>query len=186
LAKRLTENHLNLGDLALGMMMLAVALAMVSALAGYVAAQHVGQVAFAASALAAVVVWLAGSLSLLVTMRAPDNQAGVTALLMAMLLRIGLPLAMVVLLTQSGSQFGAQSGSQFGAQSGSQVGGSAQMGWAAKLTEAGFFGLVVVHYLAALVIETFFGVRWISQRSSFSQQQCHSLQERTKQKVGSS
>ena len=156
MGKRLTKN------LVLSILILAVTLAVVSGVAGYVTSQRVGQVAYAASALAAVVVWLAGSLGLLVTMHAPGNQASVTALLMAMLLRIGLPLGTVVILTQLGTQ----------------AGGDTPVGWVARLGEAGFFGLVVVHYLVALMIETVLSVRWLSRQSCFLQQPCHSLQER--------
>ena len=149
-------------------------LAVVSGVAGYVTSQRVGQAAYAASALAAFVVWLAGSLSLLVTMRTTGisdhgNQAGVTALLMAMLLRIGLPLAAVVLLTQLGGD------TQVGA------GEDTQVAWAARLGEAGFFGFVVVHYLVALLVETFLSVRWLSRQGSISRQPCRSLQERARQ-----
>ena len=152
---------------------------MVSGVAGYVASQRVGQVAFAASALAAAVVWLAGGLGLLVTTRAlgnqtggnqtgenqtGENQAGVTAVLMAMLLRIGLPLGSVVLLAQLGTQWE----------------------WGARLAEAGYFGLVVVHYLVALVIETVLSVRLLSRQAPFLQPSHDSRQERAFQEAGNS
>lgn len=157
--KRLTKN------LIVGILMLAVALALVSTVAGYVASLRVGHIAYAVSALAALVVWLAGCLSLFLTMRASvprvDGQgASVTALLLAMLLRIGLPLAAVVCLTQLGTQ----------------VGGESHVAWAARLREAGFFGLVVVHYLAALMIETALGARWLSRQDDFPSRPCHSHQ----------
>lgn len=134
---------------------------MVSGVAGFVASQRVGQVAFAASALAAAVVWLAGGLGLLITTHALENQtggnqAGVTAVLMAMLLRIGLPLGSVVLLAQLGTQWE----------------------WGARFAEAGYFGLVVVHYLVALVIETVLSVRLLSRRDCSSQPCLRLLRER--------
>ena len=162
MGKRLTKN------LVISILILAVTLAVVSGVAGYVTSQRVGQDAYAASVLAAVVVWLAGSLGLLVTMHASGNQASVTALLMAMLLRIGLPLGTVVILTQLGTQ----------------AGGDTPVGWAARLGEAGFFGLVVVHYLVALMIETVLSVRWLSRQSRFLQQPFYSQQERVQAKAG--
>gem|GEM_PF-4929253 len=167
MANRQTQN------LIVSILLLAGVLAVVSGVAGYVVSQRVGRqhlvgAAYAASGLAAFVVWLAGSLSLRFTLRAPKNQAGVTALLMAMLLRVGLPLAGVVLVTQLGSR----------------AAGNAQVGWAARFTKAGFFGLVVVHYLVALMVETILSVRWLSQRDHFSPQPYLPLQERSQQKAG--
>lgn len=171
MSKRLTKN------LIVSILLLAVVLAVVSGVAGYVVSQRVGHLAYVASGLAAFVVWLAGSLSLLFTLRAPKNQAGVTALLLAMLLRIGLPLVAVVLVTQLGSPFSADA--QVGA-------GDAQVGWAAGFQDAGFFGLLVVHYLVALMVETIISVRWLSRQGRFSPQPCRPLQERVQQKAGSS
>ncbi len=183
MAKRLTKN------LIVSILILAVTLVVVSPVAGYVASLRAGQVAYAASALAAFVVWVAGSLSLFVTMRATIDQgkgsrspkdgglAGITGLLMAMLLRIGLPLVAVVLLTK----LGALAKLDTLAKLNSQAVEATPLGWLALLGKSGFYGLVVVHYLVALLVETVLSVRWLARQEGLSRQPYRSLQDRSLQ-----
>jgi hypothetical protein len=111
--------------------LLALFLAAVSAAAGAVAARRFGNEAFAASALAALLIWLAGSVALLVVASAKTPQTRLNAILLAMLVRLALPMAAIMYFSRSDAPFAAR----------------------------GIGGLIVVHYLAGLALETWFSVR---------------------------
>lgn len=131
-----------LAKVTISILLLGIILAAVCWPAGYFATQRSGQPAFGASALAAGLVWVSGSLAMLIMLRSKSDLAGVTAVLAAMLIRISLPLCAAVLLARPGSE----------------------------LAGAGFLGLVVVHYLVALVVETALSLRWFSQQKQASPQ----------------
>jgi hypothetical protein len=114
--------------------LLGVFLAAVSAAAGTVAARRYGTSAFEASAIAALLIWVVGSASLAILASARTPAARLNAALLAMLIRMALPLAAVVYFTRSID----------------------------ALAGAGIVGLIVVHYLAGLVVETLMSVRIVS------------------------
>jgi hypothetical protein len=111
--------------------LLGLFLAGVSAAAGAVAARQYGTVAYQASALAAFLIWLVGGASLAIVASAKAPMARLNAALAAMLVRMVLPLVAVVYFTRSDH----------------------------PLADAGVVGLIMVHYLAGLVIETLMAVR---------------------------
>ena len=121
----------------------AVLAAVAAASAAWVGAQ-VGDANFLAIVVAAAVVWICFSAALLVAFFAScssDNplastlgpMAAVHGMLIGVLLRTGLPLIAAVLLSRN-----------------------------EQLASAGVFGLIVVHYLAALVVETPMSLRLIA------------------------
>jgi hypothetical protein len=111
--------------------LLALFLAAVSVAAGMVAARRFGNAAYLSSAVAAIVVWLAGAIALAVVAVSKSPRQRLNAVLLAMLIRMALPILAGVLLARSVS----------------------------TLAAAGFAGLVVVHYLAGLALETWMSVR---------------------------
>jgi hypothetical protein len=114
--------------------LLGVFLAAVSATAGAVAAQKFGNGAFIASAVAALLVWSVGSLSLALIASAKTPASRLNSALAAMLIRMALPLAAVAYFTSTQH----------------------------PLIAKGIAGLIVVHYLAGLAVETLMSVRIVS------------------------
>jgi hypothetical protein len=110
---------------------LGVFLAVVAAVSGVVAARHYGSGAYTASAVAAAMIWSVGSLSLLMVALAPTPQARVNAALMAMLVRMALPMAAIMYFINSKHPLAAE----------------------------GIGGLLGVHYLVGLMAETLLSVR---------------------------
>ncbi|MEM8947051.1 MAG: hypothetical protein AAGD11_17895 [Planctomycetota bacterium] len=108
--------------------------------------RSVGSQAYVAGAAAAVVVGIAGSIALVLTYlycRQSDSStsssssagsSNVTGILLAMLVRMGLPLLVVMLLMQTKH----------------------------PLMQAGFFGLLTINYLVALPIETLLSLQFIN------------------------
>jgi hypothetical protein len=111
--------------------LLALFLAAVSVAAGIVAARRYGNAAYLSSAVAAFLVWLAGAIALAIVAVSKSPYQRLNAVLLAMLVRMALPILAGVFLAQSIS----------------------------TLAAAGFAGLVVVHYLAGLALETWMSVR---------------------------
>ena len=113
---------------------LGLCLAAVSAAAGALAARQYGSQAYQASAVAATLVWVVGSLALAIV-GVPRTGAGrLNASLLAMLIRMTVPMAVVLYLTRTNH----------------------------PLMAFGLGGLVVVHYLAGLAIETYLCVRIVA------------------------
>jgi hypothetical protein len=104
-------------------------LAAVAAAAGAVATHRIGQSAYLASAMAALLIWIVGSASLALIASARTPAARLNCVLAAMLIRMALPLVAVVFFTNH------------------------------PLAARGIAGLIVVHYLAGLALETLFAVR---------------------------
>jgi hypothetical protein len=113
---------------------LGAALALVSAAAGMLAAQRYGPDAYGASAVAAAINWIAGSIALATVVMSRNQPWRTHAALLAMVGRMALPLLAVMYFTRS------------------------QGGLAAH----GVVGLIVVHYLVGLVIETAMSVRVVA------------------------
>ena len=111
--------------------LLGCVLTVVAAVAGWVATYRWGVGAMRASALAATVVWLVGSLSLLVLASAKTPAGRLNSALVAIVLRMSLPLAALVYFSLSQH----------------------------SLAEQGIGPLIVVHYLAGLAIETWMSVQ---------------------------
>jgi hypothetical protein len=114
--------------------LLGIFLAAVAAAAGAVAARQYGSGAYQASALAAVLIWVVASASLALIAAARTPAERLNCILLAMLLRMALPLAALVYLNSVGH----------------------------PLLDDGIAGLLVVHYLAGLSIETLLAVRMVS------------------------
>lgn len=109
-------------------------LAAVSAAAGIVTARRYGTGAYQASAVAAILVWLVGGISLAIVASAKTSAGRLNCALLAMLIRMTLPLA-ALLFFQSTND---------------------------PLLADGIAGLIVVHYLAGLIVETLMSVRLAS------------------------
>lgn len=120
-----------MGKAAKYIAVLGAALALSSAAAGALAAQKYGQGAYAASAAAAAINWAAGGVALAVIGASSRQSWRSHAALLAMAGRMALPLAAVAYFSRS------------------------QNWWAAH----GVVGLIAVHYLVGLVIETLMSVR---------------------------
>lgn len=114
--------------------LLGLYLAVVALTAGALAARRYGSSAYEASAAAAVLIWAVGGASLAIIARARTNAARLNAILLAMLLRMALPLAAMVYVMQTNP----------------------------PLASAGLRGLIVVHYLAGLALETYLAVRIVA------------------------
>lgn len=110
---------------------LGAALAAVSALAGAVAARRFGAGAYEASAVAAAINWLAGSLALAAVVASRNQPWRTHAALLAMGVRMALPLAALMYFARSND----------------------------PLAGYGVVGLILVHYLVGLVLETVMSVR---------------------------
>jgi hypothetical protein len=108
-------------------------LAAVAAAAGVVAAQRYGSGAYKASAVAATLIWVAGSASLALLASARSPASRLNSILGAMLLRMALPLATLVYLNSIDH----------------------------SLLRSGLAGLIVIHYLAGLTLETLLAVRLV-------------------------
>jgi hypothetical protein len=108
-------------------------LAAVAAAAGAVAAQRYGSGAYQASALAAALIWVVGSASLALVASARTSAARLNCILGAMLLRMALPLVVLVYLTSINH----------------------------SMLSGGIAGLIVIHYLAGLALETWLAVRLV-------------------------
>jgi hypothetical protein len=113
---------------------LGVVLAVVSAAAGAVAARRLGTAAYQASAVAAFLNWIAGSLALVTVVLARHKPWRLHGALLASMARMALPLAAIVVLTSMRH----------------------------PLTAHGVAGLIVVHYLVGLTVETLMSVRLVA------------------------
>jgi len=109
-------------------------LAAVATVAGALAARRFGASAYQASAVAATLIWVVGSASLAIIASARTRPGRINAALLAMLLRMGLPLAAIVYFTRSGH----------------------------PLAQDGVVGLIAVHFLAGLALETLLSVRIVA------------------------
>jgi len=87
-----------------------------------------------AAGVAGGVCWLAGLVSLMLIGTFRGQQAAVNALLLAILVRTGLPLVVGLVLTEQGGE----------------------------LARAGVFGMILGYYLVALVVDTLLSVRLLS------------------------
>ena len=133
------------------LVILNASLALVSLLGSLWAARTAGPPAYWAGAVATVVVGVAASLALSVSFLqsrhtdASANASGaVSGVLLAMIFRMGLPLAALIFARQ----------------------------WSPSLVEAGFLGLLVLNYLFALPLETAMSLR-LSRRSSSHESSSH-------------
>jgi hypothetical protein len=113
---------------------LGAALACVSALAGAVAARRFGAGAYEASAVAAALNWIAGSLALGTVFATRNSSQRINGALLAMGSRMALPLVAVVYFTRSQH----------------------------PLVASGVIGFIVVGYLFGLVVETIMTVRLVA------------------------
>jgi hypothetical protein len=138
LEQSLQQLTINVARAAKYIALLALFLAAVSAAAGAVAARRYGNGALAASAVAAAIVWLAGSAALGIVASAKTPPQRLNAVLLAMLVRLALPMVAVVALSRSQNQ----------------------------LADNGVAGLIVVHYLAGLLLETWLSLRLASVAST--------------------
>lgn len=139
-------------------LMLNLCLALVSLLGSAWTAREVGSQAYLAGAVAMVVVGIAASLALLLSFlhsrqanasKADSDKSvsgrgvsgsgnGVSGILLAMLIRMGLPMAVMLLMQQSNN----------------------------PLLEAGFMGLLVLNYLVALPLETWMSLKFLRESDS--------------------
>ena len=127
-------------------LMLNISLALVSLLGSAWVSRSVGSQAYLAGAVATIVVGVAASLALLLSFlhsrqaRAGNDAAGngVSAVLLAMLIRMGLPMGVMLAMQQMHS----------------------------PLLEAGFMGLLVLNYLVALPLETLMSLRFVLESDS--------------------
>lgn len=103
--------------------------------------RSVGSHAYLAAAVASGVVGIAGSLALLLSFLQsckPDQDRAVSGVLLAMIVRMGLPLAVMLAMQQLDS----------------------------PLLGAGFMGLLVLNYLVALPLETLMSLQFLRERQS--------------------
>lgn len=119
------------------MMCLGVALALVGVVSGVVAAEQYGPTAYQAALVAVLCVWFSGSFALACLAMPQPPTRRVASLMAAMLLRMGLPIAVGIALGTGD----------------------------AALAPGGLFGQIVVLYLAGLAIETPLVLRSISETS---------------------
>lgn len=133
-ADGLRTASLNVVKAAKYIAVLGAALAAVSALAGAMAARRYGAGAYQASAIAAAINWLAGGAALLTVFATRNSSQRINGVLLAMASRMALPLAALALLTRSQH----------------------------PVVASGLGGLIVIHYLAGLSIETLMSVRLAS------------------------
>ena len=117
---------------------LGIALVAVSAAAGAVAARRYGSLAYEASAVAATLNWVAGSAALITISLCRNPQSRIQGALLAMSARMALPLVALAFLSRSQH----------------------------PLAAAGLGGLIVVHYLAGLAIETLMTLRLVAASKS--------------------
>jgi hypothetical protein len=114
--------------------LLGLVLAAVAAAAGFVAAQRYGNGAYQASAAAALVNWIAGGAALTIIALSANKPWRVNAGLLAMLVRMSIPLVALVGFTQTRN----------------------------TLSVHGVSALIVVLYLVGLLVETLMTVRMLS------------------------
>jgi hypothetical protein len=114
--------------------LLGVYLAAVSAAAGAVAAHWYGNGAYAASAIAAMLIWIVGGSSLALVASAKTPAGRLNCVLAAMMIRMALPLAALMFFASSNH----------------------------PLAACGIGAMIVVHYLAGLVVETLMCLRMVS------------------------
>ncbi len=148
--RRLVSNNRRriAGDSCLGIVgkaakyiaVLGVALAVVSALAGAVAARRYGNGAYEASAVAAFLNWIAGSVSLAIMVVTRNKPWRTHGALLAAAGRMVLPLAALMVFSRSQHSLAAH----------------------------GVAGLIVLHYLVGLVIETVLSLRLVATAMSAS------------------
>lgn len=119
---------------------LGIFLAAVAVASGIVAARQYGNGAYLASAISALLIWSVGSLSLLIVALAPTPQARINAALLGMLIRMALPMVAIAYFSKSNHPLAAE----------------------------GIVGLLVVHYLLGLIVETLLSVRMTSAMSNSS------------------
>jgi len=117
-----------------GCALLGIALLLTSIGASLTVLRDQGTNGFYACMVALAICWLSGSLALAITLVTLGGQQAVSGMFLATAVRTGLPLACGIML--------------------SIVGG--------PLADAGLFGLIVVHYLVALVTETCVAVKVVS------------------------
>ena len=113
------------------MSILGLVLAAVCAAAGFVAAQKFGVGAYRASGAAAAINWVGGVIALAIIAWSSDKSWRLHGVLAAMGVRLAPPLAALAYFSQSSSQ----------------------------LASHGVAGLIVVHYLVGLVVETLMSLR---------------------------
>ncbi len=97
-----------------------------------------GRNGLAAAGVAFAVCWVAGVLALAITRFSRDPQRAMAGLVLAMLVRMGLPLAAGLTLGRGGG----------------------------PLAEGGVFGLIVLFFLVMLTVETFLSVRLVNSKTS--------------------
>jgi hypothetical protein len=115
--------------------LLGLVLAIVAVLGGQAASRHYGERAYQASAVAAGIVGLSGALSLCVVGAAATPAGRIQAILLAMLVRLALPLAAMAFFTATRH----------------------------ALLHYGIAPLLVIYYLAGLALETWMSVRLVAQ-----------------------
>jgi hypothetical protein len=98
--------------------------------------ERYGSLGVIATFVAAALCWLSASCALAITIFTAHGPQAVAGLFLAIAVRMGAPLAAAVAWTVTET----------------------------KLAEAGLFGLIVIHYLAALAVETTLAVYFISGR----------------------
>jgi hypothetical protein len=113
---------------------LGLCLAALAAVAGVMAARQFGNAAYQASAVAAGLIWFVGSAALVIISLPQTNAARLNAVLLAVLIRTLLPMVVMLVLQRTEH----------------------------PLMAAGLGGLIVIHYLAGLAIETFFCLRIVT------------------------
>jgi len=129
-------------------------LVVLTALVGWVTAEEINQEIYFAGTLAVLVVWASASIALVVTVlsiRGSSEQGNsnnsIVGILLAMLIRMGLPLLALLVIQHSGG----------------------------SLYEAGFSGLLLCNYFLALALETMLSLKWLSSGSQ-DQSTCLTLE----------
>jgi hypothetical protein len=126
--------NLHVAKTAKYILVLGIALAAICVAAGVVASRRYGSAAYTASAVAALINWGAGSAALATIAVGRSQPWRTQSVLLAMIVRMVPVLAAAIWFTRSGS----------------------------SLASSGVAGLIVVHYLAGLLIETLMSVRLAS------------------------
>lgn len=119
-----------------GSLLLGAVLIAVAVCAAGVRGNSVGSEGFAACFVAAFVCWASGTAALAITALTAGTTNGLAGLLGSIFLRTGIPIAVGILMCSAGL----------------------------PLAKAGLFGLLVVHYLAGLIVETTVSVYLIGSR----------------------
>jgi hypothetical protein len=133
--RSLRSNNRNVARAAKYIAVLGVALVAAAILAGFVGAQRWGSAAYQSSAIAAAINWVAGSAALLTVFAvAPFKALRINGALVAMVVRMALPLVAVMYFTQTRH----------------------------PLTAKGVVGFTVIHYLIGLAVECWMTVRLLA------------------------